>query len=69
MKNRLYKNVMEDLVEFRFAYALNLLPQKYVVSDKGAVYSKITMVGAQHSSDIMAALTKGAEIVKKSPRH
>ena len=81
MKNRLYKNVMEDLVEFRFdeiqstldcctcehcrndiiAYALNLLPQKYVVSDKGAV--------AQHSSDIMAALTKGAEIVKKSPRH
>ena len=44
-------------------------PQKYVVSDKGAVYSKITMVGAQHSSDIMAALTKGAEIVKKSPRH
>ena len=89
MKNRLYKNVMEDLVEFRFdeiqstldcctcehcrndiiAYALNLLPQKYVVSDKGAVYSNITMVCAQHSSDIIAALTKGAQIVKKSPRH
>ena len=48
------------------AYALNLLPQKYVVSDKGAVYSKITMVGAQHSSDIMAALTNGKNRRKPS---
>ena len=52
------------------AYALNLLPTKYVVTHQGALYSKVaTVVHVQMQTDILSALTQGAEIVKKFPRH
>ena len=51
------------------AYALNLLPPKYVATRKGEVYSKTYILRNQHFADIMAALTKAANVVKEKPRH
>lgn len=51
------------------AYALNLLPPKYVVTRAGEVYSKTFMLRNQHRTDIMAALARGADVVRKNPRH
>lgn len=51
------------------AYALNLLPPKYVVTDKGEVYSKTFILRNQHRTDIMAALAKAAAVVRENPRH
>lgn len=51
------------------ACALNLLPPKYVVLEKGSVYSKNYILKNRMMSDIMAALVKAAEIVNKNPRH
>ncbi len=51
------------------AYALNQLPPKYVVTDKGEVYSKMYVLRNQHRTDIMASLTKAAKLVQEHPRH
>ena len=51
------------------AYALNQLPPKYVATPQGVIYSKTYSLGIQHNADIMAALMKGANIVKGNPRH
>ena len=51
------------------AYALNQLPPKYVATPQGVIYFKTYSLGIQHNADIMAALMKGANIVKGNPRH
>lgn len=51
------------------AYALNQLPPKYVATHRGEVYSKTFILRNQHYADIMAALAKGAKLVKDNPRH
>lgn len=52
------------------AFALNKLPTKYVVTPEGALYSKVdTVVHIQMHTDILSALTQGAEMVKRHPRH
>lgn len=51
------------------AFALNHLPAKYVVTQEGEVYSKTYVLEIQHNADILTALTQGAELVKKYPRH
>ena len=51
------------------AFALNQLPPKYVATDKGEVYSKTFSLRSQHLADIMTAITKGANLVRKHPRH
>lgn len=51
------------------AIALNNLPPKYVVSEKGEVYTKIKEMEAQFDVDIIKELTKAIEIVSKNPRH
>lgn len=51
------------------AYALNQLPPKYVATRRGEVYSKTFILRNQHRTDIMAALTKAASVVKENPRH
>lgn len=51
------------------AIALNDLPPKYIVSEKGELYSKINTLKQQFDVDIIAAVTKAAVIVKKNPRH
>ena len=51
------------------AYALNLLPPKYVVTNAGASISKAAQLRNQQTADIQAALTRAIDLVKKSPRH
>lgn len=51
------------------ALALNDLHPKYIVSEKGELYSKINAFGSQSEVDIIFAVTKAANIVKSRPRH
>ena len=51
------------------AFALNQLPPKYVATRKGEVYSKTYILRNQHYADMMAALAKGANLVRENPRH
>ena len=51
------------------AIALNSLPPKYVVTQKGQLYTKISALQHQFDVDIIAAVTKAAVIVGRNPRH
>ncbi|MGE5328906.1 MAG: late competence development ComFB family protein [Deltaproteobacteria bacterium] len=51
------------------AIALNQLPAKYIVTEKGELYSKINTLRQQFEVDVIAAITKAAVLVKRSPRH
>ncbi len=51
------------------AIALNDLPPKYVVAEKGELYSKINTLRQQFEVDVVAAITKAAVLVKRKPRH
>lgn len=51
------------------AIALNDLPPKYIVTEKGELYSKINALRQQFEVDVIAAITKAAVIVKRNPRH
>ena len=51
------------------ANVLNKLPPKYVVTRKGHLYTKLSAIQAQFDVDIIAAITKAAEIVRARPRH
>jgi competence protein ComFB len=51
------------------AIALNNLKSHYVVSEKGEVFSKINNMSYQFNSDVVVAVTKAIEIVKKNPKH
>ena len=51
------------------AIALNDLPPKYIVTEKGELYSKINTLSQQFEVDVVAAITKAAVLVKRKPRH
>ncbi|HZJ58087.1 MAG TPA: late competence development ComFB family protein [Clostridia bacterium] len=51
------------------AYALNRIPAKYVVTQTGEVYTKISHLEQQLEVDITVALTQAIETVSKNPRH
>lgn len=51
------------------AIALNSLPPKYIVTEKGELYSKINTLGQQFEVDVVSAITKAAVLVKRRPRH
>jgi competence protein ComFB len=51
------------------AIALNDLPPKYIVTEKGELYSKIGSLKQQFEVDVIAAITKAAVLVKRRPRH
>ncbi|HOQ37703.1 MAG TPA: late competence development ComFB family protein [Acetivibrio sp.] len=51
------------------AIALNNLPPKYIVTEKGELYSKVNALRQQFEVDVISSLTKAAEVVKKNPRH
>ena len=50
-------------------YALNKLPPKYVVSEKGQLFAKIDEMHSQFNADIVSAIIKGAKVVGKNPWH
>ena len=51
------------------AISLNSLPAKYIVTEKGQLYSKIETLRQQFDVDIISAVTKAVVIVSRSPRH
>lgn len=51
------------------AIALNNLPSKYVVTEKGQLYSKVNEMEIQFGADIIKELVKAIETVSKSPQH
>lgn len=52
-----------------YAYALNILPSRYVNSQEGALYSKAYATNPQNYVDIKIAIKKAIEVVKKNPNH
>lgn len=74
--------VLEDLISERTgictckkcmldmaAVALNNLPAKYVVTEKGRVYAKLAEAKLQLKVDILKEVTKAIDIVKNNPKH
>jgi len=51
------------------ALALNSLPSKYVVSDKGELYAKVNELEQQFDIDVETAIIKAAVFVSENPRH
>jgi competence protein ComFB len=51
------------------AIALNNIPPKYFVTEKGELFSKTNSLQPQYEIDIVAAITAAAAQVKKNPRH
>lgn len=51
------------------AWALNRLPPKYIVSEKGRVFTKITGQNVQFQVDVIRELTKAILYISKKPQH
>ncbi|MDY6795551.1 MAG: late competence development ComFB family protein [Actinomycetota bacterium] len=51
------------------ALALNHLPPKYVVTERGYVYTKVNELESQFKADVVVAVTNALKIVRKNPRH
>ena len=51
------------------AIALNSLPPKYIVTEKGLLYSRISNFNQQFNADVVAAIAKGIKVVNENPRH
>ena len=51
------------------AIALNNLKPKYIVSQKGELYSKVEEMDPQYDVDIIRELTRAINVVSKSPHH
>jgi competence protein ComFB len=52
-----------------FAYVLNKMPPKYVVTQKGTVYAKLALLQSQFDVDIISQITQACEMVNARPRH
>lgn len=51
------------------ALALNDLPPKYIVTEKGELYTKLNELENQFGVDVQAAIIKAALLVGKNPKH
>ena len=52
------------------ALALNSLPAKYIVSEKGEMYTKVLAeIDAQQKINVITSIIKAIEIVSANPRH
>jgi competence protein ComFB len=50
------------------AYALNRLPPRYVVTDKGHLYTRVDELKQQFTTDLIVELTKAIKFVQSNPR-
>lgn len=50
------------------AYALNRLPPKYLVTEKGHLYTRVNELKQQFKTDIVVELSKAIKHVKANPR-
>jgi len=51
------------------AIMLNTLEPKYVVTDKGELYAKLSDFDPQYKVDFMTIMSQAAKVVKDIPRH
>ena len=51
------------------AIALNSLAPKYVVSERGELFTKTGSLLHQNSADVISAITQAVGVVSKKPRH
>ncbi|MDD2446878.1 MAG: late competence development ComFB family protein [Tissierellia bacterium] len=51
------------------AIALNNLPTKYVVTQKGELYSKVSTLLSQFEVDAITTITKAAIKINENPQH
>lgn len=51
------------------AWALNRLPSKYIVTDKGRIYTKLSEQNIQFHVDVIRELTRAILNVSKNPQH
>lgn len=51
------------------ALALNNLPAKYVVADRGKIITKTVYERIGGKAQVVAALTAAIQVVQKNPRH
>jgi competence protein ComFB len=51
------------------ALAMNFLPPRYVVTDRGQIYTKIKALEQQFTIDIVTAVTHAVKIVSSTPHH
>jgi competence protein ComFB len=51
------------------ALALNNLPSRYVVTERGAIFTRVSSLDVQIAADTIIELTKAIERVRKEPRH
>jgi competence protein ComFB len=51
------------------ACALNRLPPKYMVSDKGIIFTKLQEVEVQFRADVIRELTKAITLIGNKPQH
>ena len=49
--------------------ALNHLPPKYVSSDKGNVFTKLSLTELEKEVQVIEEIAKAVEIVSRNPRH
>lgn len=50
------------------AYALNRLPPKYFVTEKGQIYTRVQELRQQFKTDILVELTKAIQKIMENPR-
>ncbi len=51
------------------ATALNKLPPRYLVTNRGKVFSKADFLELQKNIDVIAALAAAVRLIKSNPRH
>ncbi|NLP18609.1 MAG: late competence development ComFB family protein [Firmicutes bacterium] len=51
------------------ALALNELPPRYVVTDRGQVFAKVSQLECQFEADVLMAIMRAVEKVVDNPRH
>ncbi|MFP4466853.1 MAG: late competence development ComFB family protein [Candidatus Goldiibacteriota bacterium] len=52
-----------------YALALNSLPSKYVVTDKGHVFTKLNEMETQFNADVTREVYRAIEYIKEHKRH
>jgi len=50
-------------------WTLNRLPPKYVITNKGRLYTKLKEQEIQFKADVVKELTKAIEYIGKNPQH
>lgn len=69
VKDKLGVCECEECAADILAFALNQLPPRYVVSDVGAAAMKVQSLTFQNDADVKSAIYKGADLIRKHPRH